>query len=131
MRTSCSVMIIDDDCDMNRVFSLYFTRLGIDSIFFSSPLIALDHFRRYHDRYCVVLLDWSLPDINGFELAKKLRKYDSDLKIVLLTGHQIDDLTKNEIVAEAKVSDILCKPICIDVLGSRLLELCSETTSNK
>ncbi|HYG00634.1 MAG TPA: response regulator [Candidatus Saccharimonadales bacterium] len=131
MHYSCSVMIVDDDCDMIQVYGLYFTRLGIDSICFSNPQIALDHFQQYHDRYCVVLLDWNLPNINGFELAKRMRKYDSDVKIVLLTGRQIDDLLKNEILIESKVSDILIKPICIDVLGSRLLELCSQTDSHK
>jgi DNA-binding NarL/FixJ family response regulator len=35
----------------------------------------------------VLLLDVSLPDINGIELARKLRKGHPALKILALTGH--------------------------------------------
>ena len=124
-------MIVEDDSDMILVYDLFFARIGIDSISFTNPLIALDHFEQYHGQYCVVLLDWNLPDMNGLDLAKRMRKYDSEVRILLLTGRQIDGLVKNEILLESKVSEILYKPICIDVLGSRLLKLCSETISNK
>jgi DNA-binding response OmpR family regulator len=83
-------MIVEDDRDITYVFNIYLARLGIDSIAFSDPKIALDHFQQYHGRYCVVLLDWNLPDISGLDLIKRIRKYDSKVKIVLLTAYQID-----------------------------------------
>lgn len=118
-------MIVENDRDLTRIYSLYFARLGIDSIVFANPLVALDHFHQFHGRYAVVLLDWSLPGMNGVELAKRIRKYDSKVKIVLLTGYHIKDFLRDENFKGLKVSDVMSKPVYMEDLGSRIVRLCT------
>ncbi len=57
--------MVEDDRDIAQIYSLYFANLGIDLIVFANPLIPLDHFVQYHDRYGIVLIDWSLPGSDG------------------------------------------------------------------
>ena len=73
-------MIVEDDRDITYIYSLYFAGLGINSIVFANPLIALDHFHQFHGRYAVVLLDWSLPDMNGLELAQNENTIESQYR---------------------------------------------------
>ena len=127
MARPCSIMIVEDDQEITRIYSLYFARLGIDTIVFTNPRIALDHFHQYHGRYTMILLDWTLPGMNGLELAKSVRKCDSKVKILLHTGYYVEDLLKNENFRGVKVSGILSRQKCIEDLGSRIIKLCSES----
>lgn len=61
----------------------------------------------------MVFLDWDILGTNGFELEGRMWECDTDVKIILLTCHQFDDPVTNEILVEAKFSDVLCNPICI------------------
>ncbi|MDQ3142575.1 MAG: response regulator transcription factor [Bacteroidota bacterium] len=49
----------------------------------------------------VILLDISLPDINGIEIAKIIREKDQNIKILMLTGHDQSSYVFNSLDAKA------------------------------
>jgi CheY-like chemotaxis protein len=49
-----------------------------------SGLVALEQLEI--GRYSSVVLDYALPDINGYELAEKIRRNNPRIGLVLLTG---------------------------------------------
>ena len=131
MLPPCSVIIVDGNPFMGRFYSLYFASVNIEPIVFTNPLIALDHFKQYHHRYTVALINSSLSNINGLELARKMRQYNSDINLLLLKTHYIKDPSQNTKFGEAGVSEVLSKPISIDKIGSRVISLCSENAQHK
>ena len=117
-------MIVEDERDLSHLYKLYLARLRIDSIIFDDPLVALNHYQQYHGRYELILLDYALPIMNGLELAMRIRKINSKVHIVMLTGYYIKDMLLRDEFREAKISEVLLKPIRMNELGARIIELC-------
>jgi DNA-binding response OmpR family regulator len=105
---------------------LYFASVNIEPIVFTNPLIALDHFKQCHHRYTVALINSRLSNLEELELARKMRRYNSDIKVLLLKAHHITDPSQNTKYGEAGVSEVLSKPISIDKIGSHVISLCTE-----
>ena len=119
-------MIVEDEWDIAHLLGLYATSSGLDSILFTEPLLALDHYRQNSKRYALIVVDWSMPDLNGVELAGAMRKFNSQVKILLITGWLIEDVVNNLGFKDAKISAVLRKPIDLDYFGARLAQLCSR-----
>jgi DNA-binding response OmpR family regulator len=123
MSAPLSIMIVEDQQDIAHLYSLYLARLGIDSTSFDNPLEALNHYQQNHGRYALVLLDWTLPMINGLELAKRIRKIDSNVRIFLITGYLVKEMVHDDEFREAKISEVLQKPIRFEDLRPRIIKL--------
>ena len=87
MSTRPSVMVVDDEEELANLFRTFLERSGFDSVSFTDPLSALDHFSQNHDKYSVVITDWKMPNLDGIQLAKKIRKYNTTVKILLITAY--------------------------------------------
>ena len=60
----------------------------------------------------IVTLDFVMPDINGADVAKKIRNIHPSIKIIMITNDELPAETKNEINANAYV----LKPITVKKL---------------
>ena len=126
MSTPLSIIIVEDEEDLSYLFKLYLERFKIESIIFANPLLALEHYEQNHGRYALALLDWDLPFMNGLELAKRIRKVSSKILILLITGYYIKDMLVEEEFREAKITEVLLKPIDLNDLGPHIIKLCSN-----
>jgi putative two-component system response regulator len=77
---------------------------------------ALKHIKR--KRPNIVLLDLSLPDINGLELARLLRQNETtkSVRILAMSGYPMDKRSW----LQAGCDDFILKPFSISTLLSRL-----------
>ena len=116
-----SMMIVRYKRDLSHLYKLYLARLEIDSNIFDNPLMALDHYQQNHGRYTLILLDYALPNMNGLDLAKRIRKINSQVHIIMLSGYNIDDTVLEDEFREAKISEILLKRIHLSDLGARII----------
>ena len=55
------------------------------------------------------VIDYKLPDINGIELAGRLRKSDCDTPVILITGYPDENISMRAAAAGAK--DVVLKPL--------------------
>ena len=124
MRMHVSIMIVEDVWESAHLYRMYLARLGFDSIVFTNPLRALDHYRQNPRRYSLVILDWYMPNLNGLKLAKKLRELDANVKILLISAYFMEDMIGGSEFATAKISDTLSKPILFKDLGPKVIQLC-------
>lgn len=69
----------------------------------------------------IIILDVGLPDINGLEVARRIRKRGSDMAILMLTARD----TVNDRVAglDAGADDYLIKPFAYEELAARVRAL--------
>ena len=69
----------------------------------------------------MVLVDLIMNKLNGMELAKEIRKYNSQVKILLITGCLTPDLLNDNDFKEAGFSEVIQKPIDLENLEARVI----------
>jgi DNA-binding response OmpR family regulator len=71
--------------------------------------------------YDLIIIDWSLPDIDGLTLCKKIRKAGLTIPILMLTGQA--EVEKKVIALDAGADDYLTKPFRFEELLARIRAL--------
>src|SRR5438034_8520785 len=78
------VLVVDDEASLRRIIARILTRAGHDPV--EAPdgqsallLIASQSFD-------VIISDIGLPGVSGIELLKKVRDYDADVPVILISG---------------------------------------------
>lgn len=115
-------LVVDD----NRDVLLYLTRLLVDSgvkaVTARSGREALDQLKADPD-INMVLLDMQMPEMNGIETAREIRKIHGSMPIIAQTAYIFED-DKKEVLA-AGCDACLVKPIRRDNLFSVMTALIS------
>jgi DNA-binding response OmpR family regulator len=108
------VLLIDDDAALARLVRDYLRPLGYDVTVAATALQGLG---RLGEGYDAVLLDVMLPDLDGFEVCRRIRA-GSDVPVLMLTARGQDE---DRIVGlELGADDYLPKPFNPRELLARL-----------
>ncbi len=71
--------------------------------------------------YDLIILDWSLPKLDGISLCKRFRAHGFDTPILLLTAR---NTSQDKIRGlDAGADDYLCKPVDVEELAARIRAL--------
>jgi DNA-binding response OmpR family regulator len=88
------IFLVDDEPDIALAFSLGLQSNGYLVDIFTNPMEALSNFKA--DVYKLVLLDIKMPEMDGIELAEKIREIDKKIKICFMTAFDMDYQTVNK-----------------------------------
>lgn len=110
------VRLIDDDTDLLAAQTQALKIAGFVPEPFDCPLKALDGLTA--DYPGVILSDVRMPQIDGFELFRRVHALDPDLPVILLTGH--GDVAMAVAALKAGAYDFLTKPVGLDDLSAAL-----------
>lgn len=118
------VLLIGGDPDVTRTLHVY-----LDMHQFSVQTVnrgdaALDACRKSPPD--AVILDWNLPDVEGYELCQQLRAYDGTLASFLLVLLSIDERNARLAALEAGADDVKTLPIDIEEIRLRIEEMLSR-----
>ena len=74
------------------------------------------------ERYEVAVLDYHLPDLNGLEVARRLKQFQPDCRIVMISSElpNLPELAGQEAV----VDRFLAKPFSKDAILEVIAQLC-------
>ncbi len=84
--TQISILTVDDDPIITSTIKDYFARSGYDVDIENNPVAAIERVRNEH--YDIMLLDFLMSPICGDQVVEEIRKFNTDLYIILLTGHK-------------------------------------------
>ena len=110
------VFVVDDDISVRESLELLIRHEGWSPETFSSAQEFLDH-PRVPVPSCLIL-DISLPGLNGLELQKRIAMDRTDMPIIFITGH--GDVPKTVQAMKAGAVEFLTKPFSDDVLLSAI-----------
>src|SRR5919108_5545468 len=120
------LLIVDDEPDITLTLRIILEQNGFEVVSFNDPLLALQHFKpRYYD---LVILDIKMPNINGFELFRQIRRKDNRVKVCFLTA--VSELTeykqyKKETYPKPDERYFITKPVSNDKLIRSVNEVLS------
>ena len=88
------VLVLEDEANIRGFVVINLRRSGYEPIEASTGMEALEKWRVNPD-ICVALLDVMLPDIDGFEVCRRIRASGSKMGIIMLTAksQEIDKVT--------------------------------------
>jgi DNA-binding response OmpR family regulator len=131
MSTPPAAMVVDDDEELASLFRRLLEGSGYNSVSFTDPLLALKHFKDDPQGYWLVIADLKMPNLNGIDLAKRIRDHSSSVKILLITGFFDDEYLNRDDFKEARISEILHKPVKLNELLRCVNELCYSNVTTK
>ena len=127
------ILLVDDEVDITTVFTLALADNGFEVDAFNDPIQALSGFRS--GSYDLALIDYKMPNMNGFELYREIRKIDERVKVCFVTAFEVyyEELKKKfhsslnasppqQYGQEEDVKCFIQKPIDIDELVKRIKE---------
>jgi CheY-like chemotaxis protein len=114
--TKGRILVVDDEPDITLTLEAGLETIGLfDVDTFNDPESALKSFKP--DSYSLVLIDITMPMMDGFQLYERLRKIDPDLKACFLTASEMYHENRRGLAHCALNSDLfLQKPISTDDL---------------
>lgn len=110
------VLIVDDDPDLRRLLVGELTAAGYacDEAATGELALAL----ACSNPADVVVLDWTLPDLSGVEVCRRLRADGIGTPVLMLTAR--DDVSERVEALDAGADDYLTKPFSLEELLARL-----------
>lgn len=109
---SKQILIVDDDALMRRSLSIRLTDAGYAPTDAATGEEALAHVRA--DTPDLVLLDISLPGMDGLETLRSFQREVGEIPVIFVTAHrrELDEIVGLELGAD----DYITKPFDMDVL---------------
>lgn len=74
-----SILLVEDDLTQQMVMRVLCEKFGFTAFIVSSGAEALKAFETCPTCYDAVLMDWKLPDLDGVECTRRLRKIEATL----------------------------------------------------
>ena len=113
------ILLAEDDKNLGKMLTLLLRRQNIAVDWAEDGEAA--YAKIYADAYDVIVLDWLMPKLSGFDLCRRLREEEYDGKILLLTARDaVEDRVKG---LNGGADDYLVKPLDIAELTARLYAL--------
>ncbi len=81
------ICVVDDEPDIILLCKLVLEDAGFEVYTFTESLLALSHFKA--DFYDLVILDIKMPNMDGFELCRKINEIDNKTKVCFLTASEM------------------------------------------
>ncbi|WP_252179928.1 response regulator [Endozoicomonas sp. 4G] len=114
-----NILIVEDARDQRLMLSVVLKKQGHQVLEAENGLQALAILQEHQD-VRIIISDWMMPEMDGLELLRKIRKTDLGryIYLILLTGK-----TDHDAVVEGMndgADDFLAKPVNFDELAARL-----------
>ncbi len=122
---NCRALVVDDDFNTCDSVSYMLGQIGMRAEWTLSGKEAVLRTRQAvmrGDDYCVYIIDWLLPDMNGIEVTRRIRKeMGENVPIIVLTAYDWSDVEDE--AKEAGVTAFCSKPLFMSELRSCLYSI--------
>lgn len=115
------ILIVDDEAGVRAIAVEILEHLGHQAVPVESGSAALDLLQSGDDRFDLVLLDLTMPGLDGRQTFERLRQEYPKLKIVLCSGYSKQEATRK--FASGELDGFLQKPYGVRKIRSALEDL--------
>lgn len=116
-KTSRNVLVVDDEQTVCNSCKKILTREGYNVEVALSGDEALNKIKG--KGYDVLITDWKMPEVDGIEVAKRIKKENPDIEVVMITGYpSVESSVK---AMRSGISDYVSKPFTPEELSEAVL----------
>ncbi len=89
------ILVVDDEKSLRETASLMLENIGFQVITACDGVEAVEIFSRSHSEIDVVLLDMTMPKMDGKTAFREMRRIDPDVRVILSSGYNEQDATSH------------------------------------
>jgi DNA-binding NtrC family response regulator len=95
-------MIADDEYDVAILIKQFLQTNGLKVSVFTDPITALEDFKINCKNCGLILSDIRIPGMNGYELVRKAKEIDKQIKVVLMSAFEIQQKELHNVLPDIK-----------------------------
>jgi DNA-binding NtrC family response regulator len=85
MKNSITILVVDDESMMRKLLAKILSREGYNVITAESGTEALETLNK--QKVHIVISDMKMPEMNGFELLRSIKKEHPDTGVIIMTNY--------------------------------------------
>jgi len=117
---SGTILVVDDEDNMRSVVVTALTRAGFHTLQARDGREALELFRRHSDEFRLILMDLTMPNLDGEEACRELRRTGATVPVILCSGfNEAEALERFE---GLDLAGFLQKPFALGTLVKKVRE---------
>jgi PAS domain S-box-containing protein len=121
-----TVLIVDDDESVRKVASRILNYFGFDIETAVDGAMGVQKFRRNPRDYAFVLLDLTMPHLDGAETFREMRHLDPNVKVILMSGFNSQEIITR--FAGRGLAGFVPKPLDSETLMNAVKALFADPT---
>ncbi len=118
-----TVLLADDEETIRTLGKLMLARLGFDTMLAADGREAVAQYMEHRGKIVLVILDLTMPHMNGEEAFRALKEIDPDVRVLLSSGYAENDLAAR--FAGKGPAGFLQKPYTLATLREKVGEALS------
>ncbi len=115
-KKNVNVLIVDDEKDFRDLFAELVNRMGYSVITAENGKEALEKIKKKPIQAAII--DYNMPGMDGLELLTQIKKRDTNIFVVLISGYGNGELETEAI--QKGVDEYVVKPMDINKLQDAL-----------
>ncbi len=119
------ILIVEDEARIARFVQLELRHEGFETAIESNGRVALD--KILHEKFDLVLLDVMLPELDGMQICKQVRR-TSKVPIIMLTAK--DEISDKVNGLDIGANDYMTKPFAMPELLARIRATLRDAIQN-
>ena len=123
-RSSATVLLVDDEETVRAVGRMMLERLGLTVVTASNGREALDIFRERAEQIDCVILDLTMPHMDGEETFRELRRIRKGACVIMSSGYNEQEVTQRFV--GKGISGFIQKPYELGTLAHTLRSALGE-----
>jgi len=120
-----NILVIDDEEGVRKMIEDSLENKGYSVVSIGDGVEGLRYYSEHLNDIDVVIMDITMPRMNGPECYREIRKVNPDAKVLIITGHAGDGSVQELIEEGAR--GYIAKPFDLDVLVGEVSKAISDT----
>ena len=117
-----NLLIVDDEMEVGRRIRDLLVNLGFNADFISNGKHTLEQLR--DKKYTFLITDIRMPEVDGIELIKTVRRETPNINIIAMTGYD-KNYTYMDVI-NAGANDFIIKPFKVDEMEAKINRILIE-----
>ncbi len=114
------VLIVDDEETIRETAAMMLEGMGFDTLTAEDGMRGVEVYRAHQDRIVAVLLDMTMPKLDGKGCFRELRRINRNVRVILSSGYNEQDATNR--FAGQGLTGFIQKPYAPEALRAKMKE---------